>query len=359
MRPSAARILASTVLATVLVAPLTPVSAAPLPGRSSGTIGAAAVDPPETPPRRNTGDTVVHDPAIARTRTSWYVLSTGIEDPTGAHPGGVLLRSSRDGRHWRLRDTLPVPAWVIAAVPGVRNIWAPDVSRHGGLWYVYYAASTFGSNNSVIGLLTSPTLDPASPRYHWTDRGLVTRSQTGDTVNAIDPNLTVDAGGRAWLAYGSFWSGITMIRVELPSGKPVEATPVRYPLVDRHVPPNAVEAPFVVRHGGWYYLFAAFDFCCQGVNSTYRTVVGRSRSITGPYVDRTGRSLLAGGGSPFLDARGSMRGPGGASVTGATLAFHYYDAADNGAPHLGLGRLAYRGGWPVPVRVRISQPLDR
>lgn len=150
-----------------------------------------------------------------------------------------------------------------------------------------------------------------------------------------------------------------MIRVQLPSGKPAEATPVRYPLVDRHVPPNAVEAPFVVRHGGWYYLFAAFDFCCQGVNSTYRTVVGRSRSITGPYVDRTGRSLLAGGGSPFLDARGSMRGPGGASVTGATLAFHYYDAADNGTPHLGLGRLAYRGGWPVPVRLRISQPLGR
>lgn len=357
MRPSARRILASTALAALLVSPVTPATAAP--AGNAGATRAGAVDPPETPPRRNTGDTVVHDPAIARTRTGWYVLSTGIEDPTGAHPGGVLLRSSRDGRHWRLRDTLPVPAWVIDAVPGVRNIWAPDVSRHNGLWYVYYAASTFGSNNSVIGLLTSPTLDPASPRYHWTDRGLVTRSQTGDTVNAIDPNLTVDASGRAWLAYGSFWSGITMIRVELPSGKPAEATPVRYPLVDRHVPPNAVEAPFIVRHGGWYYLFAAFDFCCQGVNSTYRTVVGRSRSITGPYVDRTGTSLLAGGGSPFLDARGSMRGPGGASVTGRTLAFHYYDAADNGTPHLGLGRLAYRSGWPVPVQLRISHPDGR
>src|SRR4051794_20487981 len=134
MLPFARRILAPTVLATVLVAPLTPASAAPLPGGSGGITGAAAVDPPETPPRRNTGDTVVHDPAIARTRTTWYVLSTGIEDPTGVNPGGVLLRSSRDGRHWRLRDTLPVPAWVIATVPGVRNIWAPDVSRHGGLW---------------------------------------------------------------------------------------------------------------------------------------------------------------------------------------------------------------------------------
>jgi arabinan endo-1,5-alpha-L-arabinosidase len=355
MRPFCCRVVVSAALAAVLVAPLTPASAAPALGGSVGVADIGRLDPPETPPRRSTGDTVVHDPAIARTRTGWYVLSTGIEDPSGADPGGVLLRSSRDGRHWRLRDTLPVPGWVKQAVPGVRNIWAPDVSWHGGLWYLYYAASTFGSNDSVIGLMTSPTLDPSSPRYHWTDRGLVTRSRTGDSVNAIDPNLTVDASGHAWLAYGSFWSGITMIRVELPSGKPLEPNPVLFPLVDRHLPPNAVEAPFIVPHGGWYYLFAAFDFCCQGVNSTYRTVVGRSRSITGPYLDRTGKSLLAGGGSPFLDARGSMRGPGGASVAGGTLAFHYYDAADNGTPHLGLGQLAFRGGWPVPVRLRISR----
>jgi arabinan endo-1,5-alpha-L-arabinosidase len=355
VRPNPRHAIVWTALVAALVAPLTP--AAP-PATATGT-APATVDPPGTPPRRNLGDTVVHDPAIAHAATGWYVFSTGIEDPTGAQPGGVLLRSSHDGRRWRLRDTVPVPAWVKEAVPGVRNLWAPDVSRHGGLWYLYYAASTFGSNNSVIGLLTSPVLEKSDPRYHWTDRGLVVRSRTGDDVNAIDPNLAVDAAGDAWLAYGSFWSGITMVRVALPSGKPVEADPVRYPLVDRHVPPNAVEAPFIVRHGAWYYLFASFDFCCQGVNSTYRTVVGRSASITGPYLDRTGTSMLAGGGSPVLDARGSMRGPGGESVTGDTLAFHYYDAADAGAPHLGLGRLAFRDGWPVPVGLEISQPPAR
>jgi len=68
--------------------------------------------------------------------------------------------------------------------------------------------------------------------------------------------------------------------------------------------------------------------------------------------------MLAGGGSPFLDARGSMRGPGGASVTGRTLAFHYYDAADNGAPHLGLADLVFRDGWPTPVGLRISRPTS-
>jgi arabinan endo-1,5-alpha-L-arabinosidase len=350
MRPIPRNTVISAMLVAVLVAPLTPASAAP--GFRS------TVDPPETPPRWSLGDTVVHDPSIARTPTDWYVFSTGIEDPTGARPGGVLLRSSGDGRHWLLRDTVPVPGWVKETVPGVRNIWAPDVSRHGDLWYLYYAASTFGSNNSVIGLLTSPSLDPSSSLYHWTDRGPVVGSRAGDDVNAIDPNLAVDAAGQAWLSYGSFWSGITMIRVGLPSGKPVEANPVRHPLVDRHVPPNAVEAPFIVRHDGWYYLFASFDFCCQGVNSTYRTVVGRSPSITGPYLDRAGTPMLAGGGSPVLDARGSMRGPGGVSGTGETLAFHYYDAADTGAPHLGLGRLTFRDGWPVPDRLRIAQPAS-
>jgi arabinan endo-1,5-alpha-L-arabinosidase len=356
MRPFPRRVLVSAAVVTLFVAPLTAASAAPTPSTTAG--AASASDPEGTPPRWSTGDTVVHDPSIARTQTGWYSLSTGIEDPSGAQPGGALLRSSADGQHWQLRDTLPVPPWVKEAVPGVRNIWAPDVSWHDGLWYLYYAASTFGSNNSVIGLLTSPTLDPSSSQYHWTDRGLVTRSQTDDDVNAIDPNLAVDASGGAWLAYGSFWSGITMIQVVLPSGKPLEANPVRYPLVDRHVPPNAVEAPFIIQHGSWYYLFASFDFCCQGVNSTYRTVVGRSRSITGPYVDRTGTSLLAGGGSPFLDARGSMRGPGGESVAGGTLAFHYYDAADMGTPHLGLGQLVFRDEWPVPAGLRISQPMS-
>src|SRR4051812_45945390 len=122
MRPFSYRVLVSAAVAVVLVTPLAPASAAPAAGGSVG-VADTGVDPPETPPRRNTGDTVVHDPAIARTGTGWYVLSTGIEDPSGANPGGVLLRSSRDGRHWRLRDTLPVPGWVTQAVPGVRNIW--------------------------------------------------------------------------------------------------------------------------------------------------------------------------------------------------------------------------------------------
>jgi len=315
-------------------------------------VGARSTDPPGTPPRLILGDATTHDPAIAQSGGAWYVLSTG--DPA-IGGGAVQLRSSPDGRQWTYRGTVTpaIPDWVKAAVPGVVNLWAPDVSLHNGRWYLYYAASTFGSNRSVIGLLTSPTLDPADPAYHWSDEGLVTESFTSDDFNAIDPALTIDQQGRAWLSFGSFWSGIKMTEVFLSSGKPATTHPAHFDLVDRAVPPDAVEAPYIVRHDQWYYLFASFDFCCQGVNSTYRVVVGRSATITGPYVDRNGTSLAHGGGSPFLDAQGAMRGPGGESVSGQTFAFHYYDAANNGIPHLGLGQLTWRDGWPVLTQIRI------
>lgn len=357
-------------LSAVMAAPV----GASTPTRSGGPAAAAAVravatkpraastaapvrrvsDPPQTPRRAMSGDTIAHDPALAHGPTGWYVFTTG--DPA-INGGAIQMRSSPDKKTWTYRGTVTsdIPAWVKTAVPGVINLWAPDLSRHNGRWYLYYAASTFGSNQSVVGLMTNPTLDPANPTYRWTDRGLVIESQTTDDYNAIDPSLSVDAHGRAWLAYGSFWSGIEMTRIFLPSGKPATSHPTPIDLVDRHVPPNAVEGSYVLPHGGWYYVFASFDFCCQGVNSSYRVVVGRSRSITGPYVDRTGTSLLNGGGSAFLDARGSMRGPGGESVSGDIFAFHYYDAADAGVPHLGLGRLSWVAGWPVLDNVRISQ----
>jgi arabinan endo-1,5-alpha-L-arabinosidase len=305
-----------------------------------------------TPGHAIQGDARTHDPSVVRTSTGWYAFSTG--DPAMAG-GTVQIRSSRDGRQWSFAGTVGVaiPSWVTQAVPGVVNLWAPDVSYHDGRWYLYYAASTFGSNHSVIGLFTNLTLDPTDSRYAWVDQGEVTESANTDDFNAIDPALFVDTTGAAWLAFGSFWSGVKLIPVQLPSGKPAGLKPDRVALADRHFGPDAVEAPYLVAHGGWYYLFVSFDFCCQGANSTYRLVVGRSRTVTGPYLDRNGTSLLAGGATAVLDSEGDMRGPGGASVTAGTVAFHYYDAARGGDFHLGLGRLAYRDGWPVITDLEI------
>jgi arabinan endo-1,5-alpha-L-arabinosidase len=307
---------------------------------------ASAETPP--PPRQLTGDLRTHDPSLVREgrRGSWYVFSTG--DPAVAG-GTVQIRRSGDLAHWSFVGTVfdEIPAWVGAEVPGVSNIWAPDVYRHGGLYYLYYSGSTFGSNRSVIGLATNTTLDPGDPDYRWVDRGLVTRSTPDDDYNAIDPGIVEDGNGTPWMAFGSFWSGIRMLRLEWPSGKPAAGQQEPLRLADRHVPPNAIEAPYIIHRHGWYYLFVSIDFCCRGTDSTYKIAVGRSRSVTGPYHDQLGTPLAHGGGTVILSENGTMIGPGGQSVFGDILAHHYYDANAGGDFRLGLRRIRWTpDGWP-------------
>src|SRR6202167_2968559 len=132
----------------------------------------------------------VHDPSMAREGGTYYLFSTG--DPAGAiGNGNIQIRNSRNLRQWAYTGTVfaTKPAWITTALGNIPNLWAPDISFFNGLWHLYYAGSSFGSNNSVIGLATTPTLDPRSPRYHWTDRGLVFRSTISDDYNAIDPSL--------------------------------------------------------------------------------------------------------------------------------------------------------------------------
>ncbi len=326
-----------------------------------GSLGVSAAAAPTSPqarpprPLRLTGDTQVHDPALVRERRrgDWYVFSTGDPEIAG---GTVQVRRSADQLTWASAGTVwdAIPAWVQQDVPGVSNLWAPDLYRHGGTWYLYYAASTFGSNHSVIGLATNTTLDPDDPAHEWVDRGAVVRSTDEDDYNAIDAGVVEDADGTPWLAFGSFWSGVRMVRLRWPSGKaaPGQGPPLR--LADRRVPPNAIEAPYIVRHGGWFYLFVSFDSCCQGTESTYKVAVGRSRSVTGPYHDRLGTPLLHGGGTVILSENGPMVGPGGQSVWSDWLAHHYYDARADGAPRLSIRRIEWRHGWP---RVSTRAPV--
>lgn len=304
--------------------------------------GSAAV-----PPSQLTGELRAHDPALVREqgRGAWYVFSTG--DPAVAG-GTVQIRRSSDLAHWEMVGTVfdEIPAWVREEVPGVSNIWAPDVYFHDGVYYLYYSGSTFGSNRSVIGLATNSTLDPRDPDYVWVDQGLVWSSVPDDDYNAIDPGIVEDENGTPWMAFGSFWSGIRMVRLQWPSGKaaPDRDQPLR--LADRHVPPNAIEAPYIIHRKGWYYLFVSMDFCCRGTDSTYKIAVGRSRSVTGPYHDMLGTPLAHGGGTVILSERGTMIGPGGQSVYDSILAHHYYDAMANGDFRLGLRRIRWIAEWP-------------
>lgn len=294
----------------------------------------------------------VHDPAILQDGDTYYLFATG---HLGSAQGLLPLRSSTDLRHWTLRGAslARLPDWVRTAVPGATGIWAPDVSKVGDEYRLYYAVSTFGKNRSAIGLATAARIDPAAPAAHWVDRGPVVQSGPGDDFNAIDPMPFSDAQGRAWLVFGSFWSGIKLIRIDPATGlrhagdAPPRALAVR-------PAPGAVEAPYVIRHAGRYYLFVSFDFCCRGGASSYRTVVGRSSAPDGPYVDRVGRPMLEGGGTAVLgNGRGTrFVGRGGASILrrrdGDFIVYHAYDTQHGGVPTLRIQRLGWtRDGWPV------------
>ena len=292
-----------------------------------------------------TGDLRAPDPSLVHDERTgnWYVFSTG--DPLVAG-GTIQIRRSSDLLNWTYAGTVfnTIPAWVTQAVPGVINLWAPEIHVHDGMFYLYYAASTFGSNRSVIGLATNRTLDP----NQWVDQGIVAESQVTDDFNAIDPAVIEGRDGTPYLAFGSFWSGIRMWTLQWPSGKlaPGQGAPLR--LADRFVPPNAIEAAQLTSHEGWFYLFVSFDFCCQGTNSTYKIAVGRARNPTGPFFDKIGTPLEHGGGTVILSEQGTQFGPGGESVYGDLLAYHYYDGTANGDIRLGIRKIAWSDdGWPI------------
>lgn len=305
----------------------------------SAAVPAATVYPN---PQPVTGSTGVHDPSVVNTPSGTYIVAA-----TG---NNLALKTSTDRIAWRSAGVVwPNGApWTLTYTAGSATLWAPDISFHNGQYYLYYAASTFGSQHSGIFLATSPTGASGS----WTDRGLVIESTSAVNYNAIDPNLVVDAQNQWWLTFGSFWTGIKLIRLDPATGKRSTSDTAVRALAQRPTSDDAIEAPFIFRHAGLYYLFVSFDRCCLGAQSTYRVMVGRSASITGPYVDRSGVALTAGGGTEIMAGHGSIHGPGHeAVITDATsdiLVYHYY--ADSGASFLGINGLGWdSAGWPVAL----------
>jgi arabinan endo-1,5-alpha-L-arabinosidase len=324
---------------------------------NAGSAQPTDVVPGTTLNSRLTGDlTPTHDPVIIREGDTYHVFGTG----NGGHY--ISSRTSKDLIHWTAAASLfdVIPAWAKAAVPGTDGMWAPDISFVNGRYRLYYAVSTFGSNRSAIGLFTSPTLDPKAGNYGWKDEGLVLMSTQADDFNAIDPNFIVDRQGRHWLALGSFWSGLKLFALDPRTGKLLKAAEKPFAIARRPAPaggPAPVEAPFIINHGGYYWLLASYDYCCKGVNSTYYTVVGRAKTITGPYLGKDGSAMMQGGGTIFLRAdlqeHQRFRGPGHAGVFKDNdgtdyVVYHAYDRENNGAPTLQIAPIRWGAdGWPV------------
>ncbi|MEO8594009.1 MAG: arabinan endo-1,5-alpha-L-arabinosidase [Candidatus Solibacter sp.] len=298
----------------------------------------------------------VHDPVMIQQDGAYYVFGTG---------RGIAVFSSKDMKNWQSAKPVfaETPAWVARQFPKARDFWAPDIAEHNGTYYLYYAVSGFGSNNSAIGVATNRTLNPDSPDFRWVDHGMVLESVTGrDMFNAIDPNLAFDQQGVPWLSFGSFWSGIKIVKlnanlteVALPEEWHTIAARDRLWKLEENDAGDelsgAIEAPFIFSRNGMYYLFVSWDRCCRGVNSTYKVVVGRSEKITGPYLSKEGAPMQMGGGS--LVVGGNKNWPGVGHNSAYTfngkdfLVFHGYDVSDNGRSKLWIQEMKWdANGWP-------------
>ncbi len=246
------------------------------------------------------GNIGIHDPStVVKCDGAYYVFGTG---------RGIPVLTSTNGFDWQrggqVFDRVPDSVHQYCPKNDGVGVWAPDIIQMNGEYFLYYSISSWGQYVSAVGLMTSPTLNPNRPDYKWTDRGMVVHSSEGENLNAIDPGVCLAPDGTLWLCYGSYHGNIELVELDPKTGQR-SAT---------HSPATIIasqsEASDIIFHDGYFYLFVNHGGCCQGTKSTYNIRVGRSKKITGPYLDRHGDDMVYGGGTLFLAAQGKDIGPG-------------------------------------------------
>ena len=288
------------------------------------------------------GQPGIHDPSTVVIQDGkFYTYGTG---------NGLPISISDDGWTWRRAGTL------MQAVAGGRedviarggnNTWAPDVIRVGDKYFIYYSAP--GTQpKSAIGLLIGTTLDPNSPDYKWEDGGPVVWSDGIEDSNAIDPGVLLDpTNGSLWLTYGSYFGYIRLVELDPKTGKRLH--PDRKPI---NIAINS-EASVMIYRDGWYYLLVTHGSCCASANSSYNIRMGRSKKVTGPFVDNMGIDMLLGGGKLFVGSSGRHIGPGHFGLLNLgdgvqRFSCHYEADLDRGGISvLDIRPLLWRDGWPV------------
>jgi arabinan endo-1,5-alpha-L-arabinosidase len=274
------------------------------------------------------GKPFIHDPSkIMECEGKYYTIGTG---------GGGLI--SEDGWTWNSG----------AVRPGGGA--APDAIKIGDRYLVVYGATgggLGGGHNGRILTMWNKTLDPQSPDFKYTEAILVAQSDGIEDNDAIDPGLLLDPNdGRLWCSYGTYFGFIRLIELDPQTGKRVEGNQAIDIAID-------CEATDLEYRDGWYYLLGTHGTCCDGANSTYNIVVGRSRNVTGPYLDNMGRDMLTGGGRMVLAAGGRLMGPGhfGRVILEEgveKMSCHYEaDLDQSGRSVLGIHPLLWKDGWPV------------
>ena len=274
------------------------------------------------------GQPYIHDPStIAECEGKYYTFGTG---------GGGLI--SPDGWTWKGG----------AVRPGGGA--APDVMKIGNRYLVIYGATgggLGGGHNGRILTMWNNTLDPNSPNFKYTEPIEVAASDGLEDNDAIDPGLLLDPNtGRLWVSYGTYFGNIRIIELDPNTGERIKGNKEQDIAID-------CEATDLIYRNGWYYLLGTHGTCCDGVNSTYNIVVGRSRSVTGPYMDNVGRDMLQGGGKMVIAAGDRVVGPGHFGRTiiddGVEVMSCHYEADFNqsGRSVLGLRPLLWKNDWPL------------
>jgi arabinan endo-1,5-alpha-L-arabinosidase len=274
-----------------------------------------------------TGEPYIHDPStIVECDGKYYTFGTG--------EGGLI---SEDGYHW----------YSGAVRPG-RGA-APDAMKIGDRYLVIYGATgggLMGGHNGRILTMWNKTLDPNSPDFKYTEPIEVANSDGLEDCDAIDPSLLLDPKtGRLWVTYGTYWGNIRQIEIDPKTGKRVEGNVEKDIAID-------CEATDMIYRDGWYYLLGTHGTCCDGVNSTYNIVVGRSKSVNGPFIDNVGRDMIAGGGKMVIAGGDRVVGPGhfGREIIDEgveVMSCHYEADFDQGGRSvLAIRPLLWQNGWP-------------
>ncbi|MBN2861552.1 MAG: family 43 glycosylhydrolase [Bacteroidales bacterium] len=296
-----------------------------------------------------------HDPVMIRQDNIYYLFTTG---------GGVA--SSTDMVNWKREYNVfdKTPEWltqdIIPGYKGGGRYWAPDIQYVNDTYYLYYSFSAFGKNTSVIGVAINKTLHPSDPDFTWIDHGPIIQSVPNrDMWNAIDANLIMD-GNQGWLAFGSFWGGIKMVKMApdlLSIAKPevwytLARQPRTFSLEDTNPGDGPIEAPFIFKRFQYFYLFVSVDYCCRGLNSDYKILVGRSMNVEGPYVDKEGKLMTQGGGT--LVAQGNEHWAAVGHSAHYTIdektyvIMHGYDKYDNGRSKIIIREMKWDSAeWPI------------
>ncbi len=274
------------------------------------------------------GEPWIHDPStIMECDGKYYTFGTG---------GGGLI--SEDGWNW----------YPGAVRPG-RGA-APDAMKIGDRYLVAYSSTGGGLGGGHAGTVLTmwnKTLDPNSPDFAYTEAVVVASSEVDEDCDAIDAGLFMDpTTGRLWCTYGTYFGFIRIIELDPVSGARVEGNEPVNIAID-------CEATTVIWRDGWYYLLGTHGTCCDGVNSTYNIVVGRSRNVTGPYLDNMGRDMIAGGGKMVIDAEDRQFGAGhfGRWIEDdgvEKMSFHWEADLDRSARCvLAIRPLLWENDWPV------------